>query len=211
MLLDFNQLIKKHNLKITGAIHIGAHHGQEVFLYEENEIKNLILFEPLRDNFLKLKENVKNPSTRLVNLALGSKTDMVFMNVETANQGQSSSILEPKLHLQQYPQIVFNRKEKVSMTTLDKFFEKEEIKKENFNLINIDVQGYELEVFKGATETLRTIDYIFAEVNRAELYKDCASVVELDEFLSNFGFERVETNWEGITWGDALYVKRPQI
>ena len=97
------------------------------------------------------------------------------------------------------------------MTTLDKFFEKEEIKKENFNLINIDVQGYELEVFKGATETLRTIDYIFAEVNRAELYKDCASVVELDEFLSNFGFERVETNWEGITWGDALYVKRPQI
>jgi hypothetical protein len=46
------------------------------------------------------------------------------------------------------------------------------------------------------------------EVNRAELYKGCARIEDLDMFLSQYGFERVETTWDGGTWGDAFYVKR---
>ena len=46
------------------------------------------------------------------------------------------------------------------------------------------------------------------EVNRVDVYKNCAKVDELDEFLKSFGFIRVETTWDGITWGDALYIKQ---
>jgi hypothetical protein len=77
-----------------------------------------------------------------------------------------------------------------------------------YNFINIDVQGYELEVFKGGSEYLNSVDYIMTEVNRDEVYKGCPMVEELDEFLKPYGFERVETTWDGITWGDAFYVKR---
>ena len=79
---------------------------------------------------------------------------------------------------------------------------------EHYNLINIDVQGYELNVFCGAKKVLEKIDYIISEVNRADLYKNCTKVEELDLFLKTYGFERVETSWVGNTWGDALYIKK---
>ena len=78
----------------------------------------------------------------------------------------------------------------------------------DYNFIAIDVQGYELEVMRGAVDTLNNIEYIVAEVNRNELYINCAKVNELDSFLGDFGFKRVETLWAGgQDWGDALYIK----
>ena len=79
-----------------------------------------------------------------------------------------------------------------------------------FNFINIDVQGYELEVFKGAAHTLNDIDYIYTEVNNDELYEDCVQMSQLDEFLGDlWGFKRIETKLVGNQkWGDALYVKQ---
>jgi len=76
-----------------------------------------------------------------------------------------------------------------------------------YNFINCDVQGYEAEVFKGATETLKHIDYIYCEVNKDECYKGCAKVEELDALL--VGFKRVETgDWVNDSWTDALYIKK---
>ncbi len=202
MLLDFNSLVKKYNMNIKGVIHIGAHHGQEHSLYKSNGIKNIVYFEPLSSNFNILKNNVGEDSI-LYNCALGNVEGDVEMFVETANKGQSSSVLEPELHKRQYPHIVFDNKEIVPMKRLD------DIGLSNdYNFINIDVQGYELEVFKGGEKTLENIDYIITEVNRDEVYKNCAKIEELDKFLNTYGFERVETTWDGITWGDAFYIKK---
>ena len=65
----------------------------------------------------------------------------------------------------------------------------------------------EIGVFKGAFETLKNIDYIISEVNCDEVYEGCPHVNELDEYLHNFGFKRIKTDWAGVIWGDALYVK----
>jgi hypothetical protein len=126
------------------------------------------------------------------------------MNVEEANNGMSSSILKPKLHLEQYPWITFNDKVMVEIDKLDNYIGESE----NYNFINIDVQGYELEVFKGGSNFLNHVDYIMTEVNNSELYENCAKVKELDDYLSTYDFERVETTWDGVTWGDALYIKK---
>jgi FkbM family methyltransferase len=200
-------------MKIDGVFHIGAHFGQENSVYNEIGIKNKIFFEPLPHTFDKLVENI-NGDGNCVNVALGNKNGVVEMFVESVNQGQSSSVLEPLLHTKQYPNIVFNEKKEVTMTTLDDYV-KEGVntiegffdKTTNYNFINIDVQGYELEVFKGAKKTLENIDYIMSEVNRDEVYKDCPMVEDLDSFLSDYNFSRVETTWDGGTWGDAFYVK----
>ena len=128
----------------------------------------------------------------------------VSMYVEKQNSGQSSSILKPKLHLTQYPNIVFDNTEIVDMIRLDSF--EEDLN--NYNFIVIDVQGYELEVFKGAEKTLENIDYIISEINRDELYENCARIEQLIEFLSAYGFELIEHNWVGGTWGDGLFIKK---
>ena len=203
MLLDFNGLIEKHKMNIKGVIHIGAHHGQEHSLYKQNNIENIVYFEPLESNFNILKNNVGD-GPLLFNFALGNEEKEIEMFVESANLGQSSSILEPALHATQYPHIVFDKKEKVQMRKLDNI----ELDMNNYNFVNIDVQGYELEVFKGSTKTLNHIDYIIAEINREELYKNCSQISDLKEFLSEFGFELVEEAWIGGNWGDGLFIKK---
>lgn len=203
MLLNLKELKNKYGLNIKGIIHIGAHFGQEINLYEELKINNILFFEPVPNTIKKLKENVGNRG-KVIETALGNLIGEVEMNIENANMGQSSSILEPNLHLIQYPHIKFIDKIKVPITKLDTFISE----KENYNFINIDVQGYELEVFKGAIKFLETIDYVMTEVNRDEVYKNCAKINEIDDFLSLFNFKRVETTWDGGTWGDAFYIKK---
>ncbi len=189
-------------MDINGVIHIGGHHGQEFKIYVENNIENIMFFEPVPSTFKILKENIGDKAI-LHNVALGNENKKIEMYIETANKGQSSSILEPGLHTIQYPHITFDNKLEVDMVRLDDFIEEST----DYNFINIDVQGYELEVMKGAINTLKNVDYIISEVNRDEVYINCSRVNELDSFLSDFGFNRVETTWDGFTWGDALYVK----
>ena len=202
MLMGYNDIIKNHNLNIRGVIHIGAHWGEEIPSYGNIPI---IAFEPLKNSFKILSDKFKSlPNVTLVNKALGDQIGQSFMYVETANGGQSSSILKPKLHLTQYPHITFDSTEQVEMIRLDDY----EFDKQKYNFINIDVQGYELKVFKGAENVLQYIDYIYAEVNRAEVYEGCAQIGELDEYLAKFDFERVAVDWSGNTWGDALWIKK---
>ena len=120
------------------------------------------------------------------------------------NDAQSSSILKPKDHIEEMPWIHFKGTEKVEVKTLDSF------NITGYNFINIDVQGYEMEVFKGGMDTLKNIDYIYSEVNKGELYEGCAQIDELDNFLGEYGFERVETYWPETwyNWGDAFYLKK---
>lgn len=207
MLLNFNILKQKYSMNITGVVHIGAHYGQEFQTYVDNKIENLIFFEPVPSTFEVLKQNLNGKAT-LVNKALGNENKKIEMNIETANNGQSSSILTPNIHLKQYPHIQFNTKIEVDMVRLDDFFSNYfSGSTHSFNLINIDVQGYELEVFKGSVNFLSNVDYIITEVNRDEVYNGCAKIEELDSFLASYGFNRVETTWDGITWGDAFYLK----
>jgi FkbM family methyltransferase len=206
MLLDLITLVTKHKMSINGVLHIGAHFGEENDVYDKLDVKKRIFFEPISTNFIKLKENIGDKYL-LVNKALGNETKKVKMFVETANKGQSSSILEPQLHLSQYPHIKFNSNEEVEMIRLDEF----ETDLTGYNFINIDVQGYELEVFKGAEKTLNNVDYIMSEINRAEVYKNCAKLQELIDYLKPYGFELVEQTWDGHTWGDGLFIKKNKI
>jgi FkbM family methyltransferase len=181
MILNLEKLIKKYNLKIRGVIHIGAHTGGEAPIYEKLGIKNTIYYEPVPASFKKLKKKV---GRRAVNLALGNFNGTAKMYI-ASNRGMSSSLLKPNIHLTQYPGITYDK----------------------YNMINIDTEGYELEVFRGGIETLKKIDYIMTEVSRAELYERSVQIYELDVFLSHFGFVRKEVDWAGGTWGDAFYMK----
>ena len=144
------------------------------------------------------------------NIALGHRDGEHPLYVETENKSMSCSLLKPKVHLDLYPKITFDEEVNVKQTFLDKFVIEKNVDTSKFNFINIDVQGYELEVFKGSAHTLNDIDYIYTEVNNDELYENCVQMSELDEFLGDlWGFERIETKLVGNQkWGDALYVKR---
>ncbi len=204
MIIQIKDIIKKYDMKIDGVIHIGAHHGEEVPSYVEVGIGKLILFEPLSKNFEVLKSNISNfpnISIRKYQVALGNENKTVSMNL-SSNDLESSSILTPKKHLELYPDITFDRTEEVEVQKLDDYNSK------GYNFLNMDVQGYELEVLKGAKETLDHIDYVYCEVNQSEIYENNAFIEQIDEYLLPYNMKRVETFWwYDSGWGDALYIK----
>ena len=189
-------------MNIKGIIHIGAHYGEEISEYIDNGIQDIILFEPLVENFDILSKKVKtlNANIEGYQVALGSKKGDATMYVSD-NEKQSSSVLKPKVHLTHHPHVKFPSTEEVEVHLLDDY------NSNDYNFINMDVQGYELEVLKGGTKTLEHVDYVYCEVNRDEVYENNAYVEELDEFLKEYNMVRVMTSWEGQIWGDALYVR----
>jgi len=206
-MMNFEELYKKYNLKINGVIHVGAHYGQEYDIYKKYNIKYMAFYEPASKNFSELVKNVpQTDEIKLINKAAGFEEKKAKMFVESANNGQSNSILKPKLHLQQYSMITFDSTEDIEIISLDKDIPKEERKRYNF--MNIDAQGYELEVLRGSVEVLKYIDYIYCEVNRAEVYENNAIYTVLEEFLESYEFSRKEISWEGHNYGEAFYIKQ---
>lgn len=213
MLLNLQELVKKHGMKINGVIQVGAHFSEEHEQYLEAGVKNFFYIEPCNDaiNFL-LKKHRGEENVLLFQGACGSSYKEVEMFTEHKNNGQSNSILKPKNHLSQYKDIVFDGVEKTKVYTLDYLVDLfEDVQ---YNFLNLDCQCYELEVLKGATCVLQHIDYVMTEVNNvgAELYEGCTDINELDEFLGQYNFKRVEEpKWIGGTWSDTLYVKQKVI
>lgn len=201
MLIDLITLQKKYNLKINGIIHIGAHYGEEDNVYDKLNVQKRIYFEPLKSNYDILVKKTNSKFCRYYNIALGNDEGEITMNL-SSNNNASASILKPKNHLQLHKNVKFNGEEKVKIKRLDTFN-----LDSNYNMINIDVQGYELEVFKGGLETLKSIDYIMCEINRDEVYENCPHINELIEFLTPYGFKLVEENWAGRQWGDGFFIK----
>jgi FkbM family methyltransferase len=216
MLINFQDLIVKYNLNITGIVQVGAHYAEEVKDYI-HIVNKAVLFEPLLENFKVLQANLskhieiqKNrtgfcPEIIVHRVALGDKTDQKVNMYLSSNELQSSSILEPYLHLTGHPDVRFTGQEEVDIRRLDEYAED----CYGCNLLMMDTQGYELEVLKGGSDILKHIDYVYCEVNRGEVYRGTALVEDIDAFLKNYDLHRVETCWATNLWGDALYTKRP--
>jgi len=203
MLLSLNSLIKQYNINISGVIHVGGHVGEEAMEYKMKDIENIIIFEPQKHCFDQLVARVNQVElpAKLVNKALGNRVGRA--EIISDPTGLCGSILKPKIHLQLSPDTFFTETHDVEISTLD-----DEIPEDHtYNFLNMDTQGYELEVLKGGTKTLEGINYIYTEVNQAEVYENNAMISDLDEYLVDFS--RVATGWHGSqTWGDALYIRK---
>jgi len=191
---------------MIGLIDIGAHYAEEYFDLPSSVRDNMnwLFFEPLRSNYKEMCNRLPSkPTIKCFNVALGNTKGEIDMYTETFNKGQSCSILKPKIHLKLYPWIKFDGKEKVKITRLDDV----EYDRALYDTIHIDVQGYELEVLKGAVNSLSHVTEMTVEINKDEIYEGCSLVDEVDAFLEPFGFKRTGTHWFHELWGDATYKK----
>jgi FkbM family methyltransferase len=206
-MLTVKELLVKYGITPRGVLHIGAHNGAEFKEYKEIGFSKVIMFEPQPHWAEHIRSTFgSDPILTVEQKAVGREPGTMELFVETSNAGMSCSLLQPKVHLEQYPFIVFESKIPVEVVSLNSYFPTiEEVSP--FNFINMDIQGYELEALRGATEVLPLLDALYMEVNRAELYTGCGMVWQIDEFLKPYGFVRAETDWIGGTWGDALYVR----
>lgn len=205
MILNLNNLYKHYDLKIKGIVHVGAHLCEELdqyLQYCDNE--NIIWIEG--NPVLVARVRQKNANIKIYD-ALVSDVDDVDTTLHIANNGMSSSILEFGVHKIDHPGIRYVDNINRKTIRLDSFYTKHNIDPTFANFLALDIQGVELQAIKGLGTLLNNFDYIMTEVNKEFTYVGNSLVHEIDEYVKNFGFVRVETSWATRAWGDAFYIK----
>jgi FkbM family methyltransferase len=205
---DLPSLILRHGVRVRGAIHIGAHAGEEIDTYRKAGVPRIIMIEANPAVFAELrKRTADSPDIVCVLRAVADVN--ATRRFRVTNMSQSSSLLPLGRHSQIYPQIVEQSEIEVQCSRLDDLMVEIGEDEKGYNLLNIDVQGAELMVLEGAKETLKNIDLVNIEVNFDELYVGCPQIDDIDDFLAERDFVRVQISCPfHPMWGDAVYLRR---
>jgi len=203
MLIPLHALAQKYNIVFKGVLHVGAHECEELKDYETYLQRDKILWiEAMSNKVEKCKQMY--PGVLIREAIVSDTVEKVKFNI--SNNGQSSSILELGLHKQFHPHVHYIDHIEGETQLLKDIICDYDIE---YNFLNFDIQGAELKALKGMESYLDKVDYLYTEVNSDYVYKECALIGELDEYLLKFGLHRVETKWCGeFRWGDAFYIRK---
>jgi FkbM family methyltransferase len=204
MFMDQVDLLARYNLRPSGVLHVGASEGQEVEMYLAAGIPKLILIEALPDVYSNLVDRIKEvPEAHAVNACISdSSVNGVKFNV-ASNAGQSSSLLNLGIHRDLHPDVEFIDQITVDTTRIDEL----RVDLSGVNYLVTDLQGCDLRAIRSAGHLLDQFTCIYSEVNNAQVYEGNDTIEEMDEYLGERGFRRVETTWVLPEWGDAFYVR----
>lgn len=201
MLIPLADMVARHNLRISGVLHVGAHEAEENDAYLSVGVPQNGVY--WIDAIPALCRQLQARLPNVINAAVSDTKGPAEFHI--TNNVQSSSLLPLKTHLVEHPSVHVVRTVQTTTQLLDDIVQQYGIRA---NFLNMDIQGAELRCLKGFETKLSMIDYIYTEVNERELYAGCALLHELDDWLGARGFERKEISMTVHGWGDALYVRR---
>ena len=174
---------------------------------EVQAISSIHSFEPIPQLFAQLKENIK-PYNNIFpySVALSDFTGNSEMFVSSGTSQFSSSLLTPKEHLTEHPEVNFHTKIKVKTITLDHWAQDNNV--DRIDLLWLDLQGSEPAVLKASPKILNTVKAIYTEVSLKELYNATPLYPEFRQWLEaqDFRVEREELAWEDA--GNVLFVRK---
>lgn len=191
---------------------VGANEGQSIRkILKTFPHADIHTFEPNPRAYKQLQGSFRSlPNVHPWRFGVGSKNqESEFF--ENENSDMSSFLEGGEAH---WGSVV--RTTKVDVVSLDAFTSQKGIQK--VDLLKVDTQGYELEVFEGARNLMQrdAIGFILFEVCFAEIYKNAPSFDELFRYLTEKRFQLVnifEMHLIGSLagWCDILMMNRASI
>lgn len=192
-----------NELQINSVIDVGANVGQFGIDIRRHGFKGLIVsYEPVQETFKTLTRTIqKHQPWKTFQLGMGAAESELSINV-SGNSGLSSSILEMKsLHQENFPDSLTVASERISVSTIDRQLEILGLPPKDV-MLKLDVQGFEAEVLKGASQSLPEIPLCFMEVSIIPLYEGEISLLPILNELSRFGHEVIDV-FRGIKATDG--------
>ncbi len=190
---SYDQLLKLVKPGYT-CIDVGANIGYlSMMMATREKGVTVIGFEPDPINFQRASENLsmnRLDSVKIHHLGLGDEKGEAVMEVRASFNLGGNRIGKQG-----------TKGEKVSVTTIDLFFE---VNPPKINLIKIDVEGYEMKVLLGGEKLLkRDHPVLFVEINDENLGYHGNSASQLITYLVNIGY----TQFENTRTGEAVSAK----
>ena len=168
-LTKFIEYCKSQTMKMNTVIDVGAWCGTWSKAIEPFA-KKVIAFEPDKVHFECLQRNCTiNCDQRLE--AVGSQSGTVSLTEDDFTQAKR-----------------VDKKGTIRMITLDS------MAYENVDMIKIDVEGYEMEVLKGAEKLLQNVRYLMIELNN-NTKKYGSSNTQIEKHLQTLGFRVLMDHW----------------
>ena len=198
------ELLEKYKIGCNTILHIGGHFAEEANLYNQRGIERAVFIEGDPSIFPHLQvalQGYPSFSCFLAMLSNGTGDSEFYV---ASNEGASSSLLKPKRHVVERPDITFDEKKIVQTVTLDS------MELGRFDLVVLDVQGAELLVLEGGAVTIGQAKAIWIEVNAGSMYEGAADSSEIVKALSS-SFVPIYMNMNENKWGDALFIHRSQL
>ena len=205
--------------KISSVIHVGADRGGELPQYKDIGVKKVVWVEANPEVYAELLENLKImnitdvesiPFNQLITNEDDVETDFnLYYGWDAGhlvgNKGMSSVL---KAKNSWWGSECYRGTIKLNSLTLDTFLERNNLGYQ-FDLLNMDTQGAELMISKGATKVLENVNYISSEVTFYNAsYEKNPLFDEISDYFQQFGFKHVQTDLsDDKNWGDALFVK----
>ena len=170
--------------------------------------QDIYVFEPIKTNFQEIqKAAARTNRWQLVNKAVGSQVGTTEINI--SERITASSLLEMDSNIGGvYGDLLkTQRKETIEITTLDATLPSNK----PVDILKMDVQGFEMEVLKGAEKTLLRTKIIVLEINNHDGYRGGPTYFEIDAYLRQRNFQlfdllpNLRENGKLLDW-DAIYV-----
>jgi FkbM family methyltransferase len=154
-----------------------------------------------------LVENIKGfGNIHSFNIALTDFDGTAEMYVSSGYSDGSSSLLKPKKHLEDHPDVFFEKKELVTCKTLDSWAYENGISK--VDMLWLDMQGAEQQMLAASNKILSTVSIIHTEVSKHESYEGASLYPSLKKFLLSNNFQvSVEAIPSWTYGGNVLFTK----
>lgn len=173
---------------------IGAYTGKWSYVMHKMnpELEHAVLFEPQKKFQEELRSLTLGDVKKIIyTCGLGDKEDLLSINGGTS----SASILGgAALQTHYFPNSLREEKEEIEIKVLDKIYSEDRLPYPD--VMKIDVQGYELNVLKGARHTLSKTKYLVIELSFREFYIGQPPLSEILQFLERNHFIMISHGFE---------------
>lgn len=209
MLFSVAELQNIANINPVRIVHVGAHLAEERTAYFAawgSKLEKIIWIEAQHEFVDRLKNLVNEKIEEVIEAVVWfeEKCEVDFFR---ASNSEASSLMKFDQHAIQYPDISIEEIRQVNTTTLESILRSENC----IDFLNLDIQGAELAALQGLGEKIRSIRWIYCEVNKIPLYDNVPLLSELKDFLKEKGFRLLSTRWTpSAGWGDAIFVQKKE-
>ncbi|MEO1482664.1 MAG: FkbM family methyltransferase [Myxococcota bacterium] len=171
---------------VDGGAHVGRVTYQLLQIFPNATVH---AFEPVSETYRQLHQHfASEPRARCWNVALGRSASTVEMRVNGCTGTSSAFDSESRLLRYHGDKAVTVRTETANVVSLDQWAADNGVP--GTDLLKLDLQGFELEALRGATELLASsVRAIYSEAQLTPLYRGAALFSDIDIFLRAQGFE----------------------
>jgi FkbM family methyltransferase len=182
--VEHERFLRRHSFETV--LDAGANKGQFALAVRGSQPHaSIIAFEPLPAPATVFERVSPAGTAKLFRVALGSTDETAAIHV--SRRADSSSLLSiGKAQVAAFPGTEAVGTEAIAVVRLDSLASSLDLRRPV--LLKIDVQGFELEVLKGARETLRRIDDVYVELSYRPLYDRQPLAHDVIDWLKQHGF-----------------------